>query len=128
MRSHEHPFQYSILRLVPQVERGEQFNVGVIMLARTLDFLGFRAELDPERLDLLGPDLAREEVETQLSNMRRIAHGDPGAGLMARLPLHERFHWLTAPSSTVLQPSEIHTGLCSNPGATLGALFARLVQ
>ncbi len=124
----EHPFQYAILRVVPDVERGERINVGVIMMARTVDYLGMRAELDRGRLRALSTSVDAAEVESQLVNLRRIADGAEGAGLMARLPLHERFHWLTAPSSTVLQPSELHTGLCASPGVTLQALFARLVQ
>lgn len=127
MPSGEHAFQYALLRLVPDVERGERFNVGVVMLVRSSDFLGFRARLDRAKLAALGPRLGHREVEEQLANLRRIADGEPGAGLMARLPLHERFHWLTAPSSTVIQPSELHTGLCTDPAVTLGALFNRLV-
>ncbi|MCB0880829.1 MAG: DUF3037 domain-containing protein [Thermoleophilia bacterium] len=116
-----------MLRLVPDEERGERFNVGVVMLVRSRDFLGFRAQLDRAKLSALGPRLDSREIGEQLSNLRRIADGETGAGLMARLPLHERFHWLTAPSSTVLQPSELHTGLCTDPAMTLGALFNRLV-
>ncbi len=128
MRSSEHPFQYAVLRVVPDAERRECINVGVIMLARTLDFLGMKAQLDRNRLRALSATVDAAEVEKQLVNLRRIADGAEGAGLMARLPLHERFHWLTAPSSTVLQPSELHTGLCSDPGVTLQSLFSRLVQ
>lgn len=128
MRSNEHPFQYAILRVVPDEERGERLNVGVVMLARSLDYLGFRAEVTPEKLASIAPKLSHADVETQLDSLRRIAAGNPKAGLMARLPLHERFHWLTAPSNTVIQPSELHTGLCTDPGVTLGALFSRLVD
>ena len=121
------PFSYAILRVVPRVERGERINVGVVVFCRPLDYLGARTHLDAERLRALAPELDPEEVRPHLLAVERIAAGDPAAGPIARLDTTERFHWLTAPSSTVLQPSQVHTGLCDDPAAKLDHLFAELV-
>ena len=121
------PFSYAILRVVPRVERGERTNVGVVVFCRPLDYLGARTQLDVGRLRALAPGLDPEDVRPHLHAVERIAAGDPAAGPIARLDRTERFHWLTAPSSTVLQPSEVHTGLCDDPAAELDHLFAELV-
>ena len=120
-------FQYAVLRLVPSVERGERVNVGVVLFCRTRDFLALRVELDRERIATLAPALELDTLTAQLEALRRVAAGDPGAGPVARLPASERFGWLTAPSSTILQPSEVHTGLCEDPEADLERLTRRLV-
>lgn len=120
-------FQYAVVRVVPDVARGERINAGVVLFARERDFLAMRVHLDPARLRALAPEADADLIAGRLAGLERIAAGDPGAGPVAHLPRHERFHWLTAPSSTVLQPSEIHTGLCADPAAALDALAARLL-
>lgn len=121
------PFSYSIVRLVPDIERGEGINVGAIVFCRPLDFLGARVALDEERVRALGGDVDLETARRNLGAIERIARGDTGAGPIARLDTTARFHWLVAPSSTILQPSEVHTGLCDDPQACLDELFERLV-
>ncbi|HEX8975625.1 MAG TPA: DUF3037 domain-containing protein [Solirubrobacteraceae bacterium] len=121
------PFAYTILRLVPSVERGEQLNVGVVLFCRQRGFLDARVALDPQRLRTLAPDLDLTEVGAHLQGLVRVAEGHPSAGAIATLPASERFGWLAAPSSTVIQASPVHTGLSEDPAATLDALFARLV-
>ncbi len=121
------PFQYAILRVVPQIERGECLNAGVILLARTRDFLGMRVALDAARLAALSPGTDPAPLRAQLDGLLRIAQGDPEAGPIARLPFPQRFHQLVAPSSTTLQPSAVHTGMCDDPQEMLEHLFARLV-
>lgn len=121
------PFQYAVLRVVPDVERGECLNGGVVLLARTRDFLGARVALDRGRLSALWPDADAAALARQLDGLARVAAGDPEAGPIARLPLSQRFHWLVAPASTSVQPSPVHTGLCRDPAATLERLFERLV-
>jgi len=121
------PFQYAVWRVVPDVERGERFNAGVILFARTRDFLGARVALDAAVLAAMAPGRDPEPLARQLEGLARVAAGDPGAGPIARLERHQRFHWLTAPASTVVQPSDIHTGVCEDPAATLERLFTRLV-
>ncbi len=121
------PFAYAILRLVPRVERGERFNVGVVLFCRQLGFLGARVALDEARLAALAPNVSAAEVGDHLDALVRVAEGDPAAGAIASMPPSERFGWLVAPSSTIIQPSEVHTGLCQDPLATLDTLFAKLV-
>jgi DUF3037 family protein len=122
------PFSYAILRVVPSVERGERFNVGVVLFCRQLGFLDARVELDEARLALLAPDVPAPEVRAHLEALVRVAEGADDGGAIATLPPSERFGWLAAPSSTIVQPSEVHTGLCDDPAATLAALFTRLVK
>jgi hypothetical protein len=121
------PFSYLILRVVPSVERGECFNVGVALFCRQMGFLGVRVALDPSRLAMLAPDVPAAELEEHLSALVRVAEGAPDAGPIAALSQSERFGWLAAPSSTIVQPSAVHTGLSADPAETLAGLFGRLV-
>jgi len=122
------PFSYAVLRVVPRVERGECFNAGVVLFCRQLDFLGVKVGLDERRLAALAPDASAEDVRAHLDARVRVAAGDPDAGTIAALPPSERFGWLVAPSSTIIQPSDVHTGLSRDPQATLDALFTELVE
>ena len=124
----DHPFQYAIVRVVPRVERGECLNAGVVVLCRPTRFLAARVGLDRARLRALAPDVDPTTIEGHLVALERIAAGDPGAGPIARLGQGERFHWLVSPSSTVIQPSEVHTGLAADPAAELEHLFEQLVR
>ena len=121
------PFSYTILRVVPSVERGECLNVGVVMFCRQRRFLGARVLVDETRIRSLGATVPMIDIEAHLDALIRVAEGAPDAGPVARLDQSERFGWLAAPSSTIVQPSEVHTGLCEDPAATLDALFERLV-
>jgi len=121
------PFSYAVLRVVPRVERGERFNAGVVVFCRQRGFLGAKVELDERRLEVLAPDTNASEVQAHLEGLARIAAGDPDAGAIAELPASERFGWLAAPSSTIIQASEVHTGLTNDPQKTLDSLFAELV-
>jgi hypothetical protein len=121
------PFAYAILRVVPRVERGERLNVGVVLYCRQRDFLGARIELDERRLAALAPAVDAGELRGHLEALVRVAAGEPDAGPIAALPASERFGWLVAPSSTMIQPSEVHTGLCQDPEETLRGLFSELV-
>jgi hypothetical protein len=120
-------FQYALLRVVPRLERGEQINAGVVLFARRLGFLEARVRLDPERLRALAPDVEAAPLLRQLDAIARVAAGDPGAGPIAHLPQSERFAWIAAPSSTAIQPSAVHVGLCDDPAAELARLFEELV-
>lgn len=122
------PFSYAILRVVPRIERGERFNAGVVVFCRQLGFLGAKVELDAQRLAALAPAASADEVLAHLEALVNVAAGEPGAGAIAELPPSERFGWLVAPSSTIIQPSEVHTGLTDDPIATLEALFRELVE
>jgi hypothetical protein len=120
-------FQYAIVRAVPRVERGETLNVGVVLFSRRHRFLAARTELDEAALRALAPDCDGAQVRLQLETIERIAAGDPGGGPIAALEPSERFHWLTAPASTIVQASAVHTGLTADPAAELERLFETLV-
>ena len=120
-------FQYAVWRVVPDLERGEALNAGVVVFARRHGFLAARARLDEDKLRALAADADVDAVRRHLDALVRIAAGDPQAGPIAALERSERFGWLTAPSSTVVQPGPVHTGLCEDPQALLDRLYARLV-
>jgi hypothetical protein len=122
-----HPFAYAIVRVVPRVERGEAMNAGIVLLCRPKRFLGARVALDEARLRALDPACDVDDVRSHLSAIERIAAGEPAGGPIAALSQAERYHWLVAPSSTIIQPSEAHTGMTADPAATLEHLFATLV-
>jgi hypothetical protein len=121
------PFSYAVYRLVPRVERGECINVGVLVFCRPRQFLKALTRLDRARALALWSDLDPATVELHLSAIERIAAGDGSAGPIARLDLTARFHWLAAPSSTIIQPSAVHTGICSDVERQLERLFDELV-
>jgi hypothetical protein len=97
------------------------------VFCRQLDFLGAMVALDERRLAALAPDVSPALVRPHLEAIVRVAEGDPAAGPIAALPPTERFGWLASPSSTIIQPSPVHTGLSEDPRATLEGLFSELV-
>ena len=121
------PFEYAIVRVVPRVERGEAFNAGIVLMCRPRRFLGARVALDDGLLVAMSPDCDPEVVRAHLEAIEAVAAGRAGAGPIAALSKPERFHWLVSPSSTIIQPSEVHTGLTADPAATLEHLFRTLV-
>jgi hypothetical protein len=121
-------YQFSVLRVVPHVHTGAFVNVGVMLHARTADFLGVRVITDEEILRRLAPDVDVELLARYLTSYERIAAADETAGPIALLPPSERFHWMTAPRSDVLQAAPAHAGLTDNPAATLDELFRSFVQ
>ncbi len=121
------PYQYAVLRVVPRIERGERLNAGVVLYCRRRSFLEARVSLDRERLAALDPGADPDAIEAELARRVAVAAGDASGGAVAELPQSERFGWLVAPSSTVVQPSEVHTGLSDDPAACLERLFAELV-
>jgi len=120
-------FDYAVVRVMPRVERGELINAGVIVSCPTESFLAARIALDVARLRALSPATDPDEVAAALALIPLIAAGDPAGGPIAALPRGERFHWLVAPRSAIIQTSPVHTGLCDHPSAALDQLLARLV-
>ena len=120
-------FSYAVLRLVPRVERGEAINVGVVGFSRQHDFLGMRARLDEGRLAALDADCDPGPIRERLAALEVVVAGDGDGGALAALPASDRFGWVTAPSSTVIQPSEVHTGMTADPTATRDHHFEALV-
>jgi hypothetical protein len=121
------PFAYALLRVVPRVERGERINVGLVLFCRQLDFLDLATQVDHARLAALAPGLDADAVHRRIAAIAGVARGETAAGPIARLSQSERFGWIVAPSSTIIQPSRVHTGLTDDPGATLARLFELLV-
>ena len=120
-------FDYALIQIVPRVERDERLNAGVVLFCPAAGFLGGRIALDEARLRAVAPDADWPAIAAQLEAVRAVCAGDPQAGPIARLSASERFHWLTAPRSTVVQPSPAHAGLCDDPAAALQRLFASAV-
>lgn len=121
-------YDYAIIRVVPRVEREEFINVGVIMSCPPLDFLQARIELDESRLLALDSGVDLDTVRTNLASIPLICAGGPSAGPIGRLSPRERFHWLVAPRSTMIQTSSVHTGRCRDPALALEQLMQRMVR
>ena len=120
-------YEYALFRLVPRVERGECINVGVVLFARQQRFLALTTAFDTTRARVLWPDLDCETVMQHLTMLETIAGGGRHAGPIGELPAQERFRWLTAPRSTIIQPSAVHVGLTEQPAVTLQHLLRTLV-
>jgi hypothetical protein len=120
-------FEYAVLRLVPRVERGEFLNVGVVLFCRQQRFLDARIQLVPERVSVFAKILDFEVVAEQLAHVPLVCVGGKHAGPIGELPAHERFRWLTAPRSTIVQPSPVHSGLCDDAERALEQIFERMV-
>ncbi len=120
-------FDYALLRVVPRVEREEFLNAGVILLCHEHAFLSARVHLRAERFCTIWPELNLNLVRAHLDAFAKICQGDESAGPIAQLSKRERFHWLVAPRSTMIQVSPVHSGLCESPAATLDKLFQELV-
>ena len=121
------PFSYAIVRVVPDVERGESLNAGVILHCPARRFLAARVGLDQDRLRAIAPEAGAAQIEAWLEALVVTAEGRDLEGPLADLSQSERFGLLTAPSSTVIQASPVHTGITRSPEEELDRLFRRLV-
>jgi DUF3037 family protein len=126
--SAEYAYDYAILRVVPRVDRGEAVNVGVILSCPDLQFLEARIDLDETRLLTLDPTVDLPTVREALNTIAAICRGDGETGPLGELPQRNRFHFLVAPRSTIIQTSPAHTGRTPDPSATLQALMLKLVH
>jgi hypothetical protein len=121
--SERRAFDYVLVQVVPRVERDERLNVGVLLFCPAAAWLGFRWTLDEARLRALGPELDLPAVRAQLEAIAAVASGSRDGGPIAAMSPSERFHWLAAPRSTVVQPGPGHAGLCEAPEAALDHIF-----
>ena len=121
-------YSFAIVRVVPRVEREEFLNVGVILFARTRRFLDARIELDEERLKALAPEIDLAAIRRHLEAFHAVCTGSESGGPIAALPLSDRFHWLTAPRSTVIQTSPIHVGCGDDLPAAMAELLDDFVR
>lgn len=124
----EHTYDYSIVRVVPRVDRGEQVNAGVILSCEALDFLDARIELDEAAVLALDPSVDLEALRANLATIPLICRGGEAAGPIGALPARGRFRWLVYPRSTIIQPSPVHTGRTDDPEACLEKLMDKLVR
>ncbi|MFN8344555.1 MAG: DUF3037 domain-containing protein [Spirosomataceae bacterium] len=123
----KHLFEYAVIRVVPRVEREEFLNVGVIVYCPAQRFLQAVFELKEERLRAFSGNIDSEELRERLCTFERICAGRKEGGTIGQLSLAERFRWLTATRSTIVQTSAVHPGLCTDADETLTRLYAQLV-
>ena len=121
-------YDYAVVRVVPRVEREEFINVGIILSCPAQDYLGARIELDEGRLRAIDPDVNVESVRAHLASIPLICAGGAPAGSIGLLSRRERFHWLVAPRSTIIQVSAVHTGRCTDVHGTLEHLLNSMVR
>ena len=121
-------FEYAVIRVVPRVEREEFLNAGVILFSLKNRFLKALVHLDEQRLAALAPGVEVAELRDHLRAFEKVSEGAPDGGPIAQLTQRERFRWLVAPRSTVIQISPVHAGLCDDPEQMLQQLFGRLVS
>ncbi|MGA8162945.1 MAG: DUF3037 domain-containing protein [Acidobacteriaceae bacterium] len=121
-------FDYAVLRVVPRVEREEFINAAVVLFCLEKRYLDARVALNAERLRALWPDADLDLIRQHLDAIPRICAGAPSAGPIARLSQRERFHWLTSPRSTILQPGPVHTGVCDETGDLLDRLARQFLS
>ena len=121
-------YDYALIRVVPKVDREEFINAGVIVSCPDLSFLEARIKLNESRLLALDPNVDLDLVRNHLATIPTICSGGDAAGSIGQLPQRQRFHWLVAPRSTVIQTSPVHTGRCADPPAALDHLVATMVD
>ena len=121
-------YDYAVIRVVPRVEREEFVNVGVIVSCPAKEYLTARIEVDESRLTAIDPGIDLEAVRTHLATIPVICAGGEAAGPIGKLTSKERFRWLVAPRSTVIQTSDVHSGVHEDPKTALDTLFEKLVR
>ena len=122
------PFSYAVLRIVPDIEREEFMNAGLVLFCRSRRYLRARTSLDSDRLRALRPTADVDGLAAQLALIEHIASGDVASGPLAGMSQSERFHWLTTPRSTAVQPGPIHGGMAEDPDTTFEHLYSTLVD
>ena len=120
-------FEYAVIRVVPKVEREEFLNVGVILYCSKQKFLQLKCNINEERLNAFCRDTDIGMLKEYLHAFEQVCNGSPGAGDIGRLGIAERFRWLTATRSTIVQSSKVHPGFCANPAEMLKRLYEQLV-
>ena len=121
-------YDYAIVRVVPRVERGEFVNVGAIVSSDAEGYLAARFAVDESRLRALDPRVDLSAIRTALEAIAAVCDGGAAAGAIGKLSLRERFHWLVAPRSTIIQTSAVHTGRCDDLDDALDHLLDRMVR
>jgi len=122
------PFSYAVLRVVPDIEREEFLNSGLVLFSRPHSFLAARSELDTDALAALRPGCDAEGIRTQLAFIEELAAGRITTDPFAAMTQSERFHWLTTPRSTLVQPGPLHVGTTDDPAATFDHVYVIMVN
>lgn len=122
------PFFYAVVRVVPDIEREEFVNAGLVLFCRPHRFLAARTHLDAEALHAIHPGADLDGISEQLALVEGVAAGTVGAAPFEAMSQSERFHWLTTPRSTVVQPGPVHAGTTEDPGGTFEHLYGTLVR
>ncbi len=120
-------YEFSIIRIVPKVEREEFFNVGVILFCRRKKYLGVKYHIDATKLASFSCEVELELLENYLKAWTNVCHGSSNGGVIGEMDLPDRFRWLTASRSTIIQSSMTHSGLCEDPAEELKKLFEAFV-
>lgn len=120
-------YEYSVIRVLPRVEREEFLNVGIVLFCKKSNFLQMLYKLDEAKLRMFSDDLDFEQLQLNLKSFEKISRGEKDGGPIAQLDVPSRFRWLTAERSSVIQTSRPHPGLCCDPDETLQRLFKELV-
>ncbi|WP_339663140.1 DUF3037 domain-containing protein [uncultured Polaribacter sp.] len=120
-------FEYAIIRLVPKVEREEFFNIGVLLFSKRKKFLGIKYEINPDKLKAFAPELELADLNNYLQAWKLICDGTPAGGKIGAFEISDRFRWLAACRSTIIQSSKTHPGLCENPSEELQDIFEKYV-
>lgn len=123
----KHLFEYAVIRIVPRVEREEFINTGVVLYCAKQKFLQMQFTLNKQRIDALYDKLSTDDIHEYLCAFQHICKGDRAGGEIAKLPIAERFRWLTATRSTVVQTSKVHPGFCDDAAEMLERLYNQLV-
>lgn len=120
-------FEYAVIRLVPKVEREEFFNIGVILFSKRKKFLNIKFHINPEKLKVMAPELKISLLNDYLNAWKLICDGKKSAGKIGELEISDRFRWLAACRSTIIQSSKTHSGICEFPEKELEAIFKEQV-
>ncbi|MDP5105335.1 MAG: DUF3037 domain-containing protein [Polaribacter sp.] len=120
-------FEYAIIRLVPKVEREEFFNIGVLLFSKRKKFLGIKYEINPDKLKVFAPEIELETLSQYLNAWKLICEGTSAGGKIGALEISDRFRWLAACRSTIIQSSKTHPGLCENPEKEFQDIFEKYV-
>jgi hypothetical protein len=123
----KHTFEYAIIRLVPKVEREEFFNIGVLLFSKRKKFLGIQYHIDAQKLAAFATEIEIADLNAYLDAWKLISDGDAAGGKIGALEISDRFRWLAACRSTIIQSSKTHPGLCENPEAELRDIFEKYV-
>lgn len=120
-------YEFAVIRLVPKVEREEFLNIGVILMSKRKRYLGIKYQIDEQRIQAFAKEVDLPMIQNYLHAWSLVCAGGPAGGPIGQLDLHERFRWLTAARSTMIQSSKVHPGRCLDPNQVLEDLFRRYI-